>query len=77
MNEKRAKWEANVIAFLEEILLTINKDLSLKWPSGKHTMKKKEKDTKTSVGEFVKRGTFSYTPGHKYNHFKDFDSNIH
>ena len=76
LNEKCAKREANAIAFLEEILLTIDKDLSVKRPSGKHTVQKKEKDTKTLVGEFVKHGIFNYTPGHKYSHFKDFDSNI-
>lgn len=76
LNEQCAQREANAIAFMNEILVSIDDDLQVRRPTGKHIMKKKEKDMKMLVEEFTKYNIFHFTPGRKYDTFTGFDRNI-
>ena len=76
LNEKCAERESNAIAFLEEIMMSIDTNLKVTRPSGKHTVKKKDDDMKTLVNDMVKNDIFTFTPGGHYEKFKNFNKDL-
>ena len=75
LNERCAERESNAIAFLEEILMSIDINLKVTRPSGKHTVKKDD-DMKTLVNDTVKNDIFTFTPGRHYERFKNFNKDL-
>ena len=76
LNEKTTKCEASSIAFLEELLSTIDRDIQLHRLGGKHSMKKKDADTKSLVKDLIGHKVFDFTPDRSYEKFSNFDQNI-
>ena len=75
LNEQTATTECNSTAFLEELLLAVDKDLAVKRPHGKHTCRKRRK----TQGYWLQNSSnrlFDETPGRRHKHFKYFRRNL-
>ena len=76
LDEKCASREAKAIAFVEDMLLSIDEDLCMTRLTGKHTVKKKDDDTKALMKDMKNRDIFSFKPGRHYEKFCNFDKQL-
>ena len=56
--------------------MSIDINLKVTRPSGKHTVKKKDDDMKTLVNDMVKDDIFTFTPGRHNEKFKNFNKDL-
>eukprot|EP00794_Sanderia_malayensis_P017142 gene17142-18864_t len=76
LNEKNGKRESHALDFLQKMLESTDKDLTMTMLSGHHKVKSKKNDFDHLVKNLLSKKVFKLTPGREHEHFNKFERNL-